>query len=252
MSPLADRVHVVAAGIDCYGFANEQRVHAVADGAEGLELATSLARPVELALERHRLASTFALRAARPEELWEPVVLVTPGGDRVGRDRPEERPTELGGRGLAVLTGDASGAWRLVLEGLSWRLEPLGETVVPQVWPPTSSPTSAPCSSTRPPSRWRSASGLTAGHRRGLRGAPMGPLVRVLGPVDVIDATGRAVFERAKALELAVWLAEHRHRPTRSSASSRPLGERCPRRHLRQRRVRRPPGDGAAGRTTGR
>ena len=44
-------------------------------------------------------------------------------------------------------------------------------------------------------------------------------LVRVLGPVDVIDATGRAVsFERAKALELAVWLAEHRHRPTRSSA----------------------------------
>jgi two-component SAPR family response regulator len=44
-------------------------------------------------------------------------------------------------------------------------------------------------------------------------------LVRVLGPVDVIDVTGRAVsFERAKALELAVWLAEHRHRPTRASA----------------------------------
>jgi two-component SAPR family response regulator len=44
-------------------------------------------------------------------------------------------------------------------------------------------------------------------------------LVRVLGPVDVVDRLGQPVgFERAKALELVVWLAEHRHHPTRSGA----------------------------------
>ncbi len=102
MSPLADRVQVVAAGIDCYGFANEQRVQAVAEGAEGIELATSLTRPVELALERHGLASTFALRAAHPEELWEPVVLVTPGGvESVATDAVEwsDRARRAGSRG---------------------------------------------------------------------------------------------------------------------------------------------------------
>ena len=116
VSPLADRVHVVAAGLDCYGFANERRVHAVAGGVEGIELATSLAHPIQRALEQHGLASTFALRAAHPEELWEPVVLVTPGGVE-----PDQRSglIELGGRGLAVLTGETlQPRWRLVREAV--------------------------------------------------------------------------------------------------------------------------------------
>jgi LysM repeat protein len=44
-------------------------------------------------------------------------------------------------------------------------------------------------------------------------------LVRTFGCVEVLDAEGRAAtFERSKALELVVWLAHHRVRPTRSGA----------------------------------
>ena len=44
-------------------------------------------------------------------------------------------------------------------------------------------------------------------------------MVRVLGPVDVIDAEGRqAEFERAKALELVTWLAQHPQSATRAGA----------------------------------
>jgi two-component SAPR family response regulator len=44
-------------------------------------------------------------------------------------------------------------------------------------------------------------------------------MVRVLGPVDVVDAEGRqAEFERAKALELVTWLAQHPQSATRAGA----------------------------------
>ena len=44
-------------------------------------------------------------------------------------------------------------------------------------------------------------------------------LVRVLGPVEVVDRDGQAVhFEKSKALELVAWLALHRERPTRAGA----------------------------------
>ncbi len=45
--------------------------------------------------------------------------------------------------------------------------------------------------------------------------------VRLLGPVDVVDATGRsAEFERSKALELVAWLSQHRQVPLRNAARS--------------------------------
>jgi hypothetical protein len=44
-------------------------------------------------------------------------------------------------------------------------------------------------------------------------------LVRLLGPVDVVDVEGAAVsFERSKTRELVAWLATHRERSTRSAA----------------------------------
>ena len=44
-------------------------------------------------------------------------------------------------------------------------------------------------------------------------------LVRLLGPVDVVDDDGRAAgFERSKALELVAWLTMHRERATRVGA----------------------------------
>ena len=44
-------------------------------------------------------------------------------------------------------------------------------------------------------------------------------LVRLLGPVDVVDRDGRTgAFERSKALELVAWLTLHRDRATRAGA----------------------------------
>jgi two-component SAPR family response regulator len=44
-------------------------------------------------------------------------------------------------------------------------------------------------------------------------------IVRVLGQVDVSSRDGAiAEFERSKALELVVWLSQHRRRPTRNAA----------------------------------
>ena len=44
-------------------------------------------------------------------------------------------------------------------------------------------------------------------------------LVRLIGPVEVVNRHGDiAEFERAKALELVAWLAQHRERPTRTGA----------------------------------
>jgi hypothetical protein len=44
-------------------------------------------------------------------------------------------------------------------------------------------------------------------------------LVRLVGPVDVVDAEGDAVrFEKSKALELVTWLATHRTRSSRAAA----------------------------------
>ncbi|MEI7546452.1 MAG: hypothetical protein WCK21_00125 [Actinomycetota bacterium] len=44
-------------------------------------------------------------------------------------------------------------------------------------------------------------------------------MVRVLGQVEVVSASGVvAAFDRSKALELVVWLSQHRERPTRSAA----------------------------------
>jgi two-component SAPR family response regulator len=46
-------------------------------------------------------------------------------------------------------------------------------------------------------------------------------MVRVLGPVDVVDQAGEPVaFERARSLELVVWLAQHGGNATRAGARS--------------------------------
>ncbi|HRE00524.1 MAG TPA: hypothetical protein PLV68_04445 [Ilumatobacteraceae bacterium] len=72
-------------------------------------------------------------------------------------------------------------------------------------------------------------------------------MVRVLaGNVDVVDRGGRAVaFERAKALELVVWLSQHRERSTRSGARTALWDLDV--RDLGQRGLGCPPGDGAVG-----
>ncbi len=72
-------------------------------------------------------------------------------------------------------------------------------------------------------------------------------LVRLLGPVDVVDASGTSVsFERSKTMELVAWLATHRERSTRIAARTALWELDVARRHVRQRGVRGSPIVGAA------
>ena len=73
VSPLADLVHVVTSGVDCYGFANEERVQSVSDPDAALDLAAALSAGV-----RHAVGDggTHDLRRRSPEEPWEPVVAI--------------------------------------------------------------------------------------------------------------------------------------------------------------------------------
>ena len=257
VSPLADRVHVVAAGIDCYGFANERRVHAVAGGAEGVELATSLARPRQARPGAAPSRLDVRLAGRPPRRALGAGRARHPRRGRVGRDATAGSAlTELGGRGLALLTDErAAGAVAarsrrpVVASRAAW-----ARRSSHRVWPLTSSPTSAPCSSTRQPSRWRSARGRrAAGHRRGLRGARM-------GLAGAGARTGRRDRRlRARRAVRAVQgpragrvVGRAPPPPDPIERSSRALGDRRSRCHLRQRRVRRPPGDGPAGRTPAR
>jgi nucleoid-associated protein YgaU len=223
VSAVADRIQVVATGADCYGFANEERVQPAADGEAAGELAATIAAGVRAALDTSAAPSTFALRAERPDELWEPVVVValssvTAPGEAAALD-------ELaggGGRGVALLTDVpvAGARWRLRLDGANWRLEPLGLTVEPRglaadELADAGALLADACVEPKPITRVarpEPAAGPFVEPRWEL-------LVRLLGSVDVVDRHGRPVaFERAKALELVVWLAQHRQHPTRTAA----------------------------------
>ncbi len=227
VTPLADRVHVVAAGVDCYGFANEARVTAVAGAEDALAAARAASAPLRTALA-DASCSSFALRAELPLEVWEPVVAIVVGGGGEGND-PLDELTELaaGAGGVALLT-DASvpGArWRLTRAGNAWRLDPLGLIITPcglaadeladlgaLLADASTPPRAAP-----PTALTRSANGEV--RSIGDAAPSWDFLVRVLGPVVVEDRAGAVVpFERAKALELVVWLAQHRVHPTRTGA----------------------------------
>ena len=135
VSPLADRVQVVAAGADCYGFANQARVQAVADAGAALEVAGCLVGPVQRALDAERVPSTLVLRACQPAELWEPTVVVALAAASDPADTAAlAAMAGQGGRGLALVTDvPVPGAtWRLRLDGDRWALDPLAAAVAPQ------------------------------------------------------------------------------------------------------------------------
>ena len=171
-------------------------------------------------------ASTFRLRAVAGHEPWEPVVVVVPPHrHRIDIDSMGRAPLAkllglaAGHRGVAVIGANVGDTpWRLRRHGATWRLDPLGWSLRPH--------------------------GLTAGELADVGAAleaagepplevveaPADPpptpptwalMARVLGSVDVVDRAGRPVlFDRAKSLELVIWLAQHGGTATRGGARS--------------------------------
>jgi hypothetical protein len=178
-----------------------------------------------------RGTSTFALRTSgRGGESWEPAIVVSLGGALDGATLDDVHAIGCGA-GLAVVT-DASdddwpptAHWSLREEDGGHVLYPLGLVVHPvgisaaevgavrdllaasEAEPELHAPV-VPIDAIRPP--------VEPGEFVEREWALM---VRVMGPVEVSSSEGVvAAFERSKALELVVWLSQHRERPTRTAA----------------------------------
>jgi hypothetical protein len=166
--------------------------------------------------------TTFELRTRQHGgEAWEPAIVFA--AEHTGSPTVEEllRLTDLGGRGLSVVVAAELDEewWKLRPAEGHWRLDPLGIDVVPvglatadigrvqALVRSTREPLVAP-----DPTPRVTETAVVAE-------LPWRLMVRLLGPVDVIDLDERvAVFERTKAVELVVWLSQHRRRSTRTAA----------------------------------
>jgi hypothetical protein len=191
-------------------------------------------------LVNSRSTSTFVLRVlGSAGESWEPAVVVSCCGS-MSSTRIDAMPAS----GLAVITdAQVEGGWVLdfrhdhhVLEPLGWLVRPIGighhdladvvalvadsdspSPHLAQLPPPDGLPSRVDA----PPAWWAppSSAELARPEPVPFEEVPWKLIVRVLGPVSVTDRDGVVVeFERSKSLELVVWLALHRDRPTRSAA----------------------------------
>jgi nucleoid-associated protein YgaU len=234
----ASIVRCVAASLAVSPFVESTRVFTV-----GLEIEAHLGNPT---IESHELlndavdavratvgsiaaatsgsATTFALRVAgNGGEAWEPALLLA-----IGASDPQDLALLAalaggGGRGVGVMIDQpvvGSGVVLRATEG-DFVLEPLGRRVTP-VGLSQAEVTAVDNlldASVRP---------LLAGQRDTVGAVSIftefderehSLVVEVMGEVSVRSASGDLVgFDRSKAQELVVWLSQHRHRPTRSSA----------------------------------
>jgi nucleoid-associated protein YgaU/DNA-binding SARP family transcriptional activator len=214
VTPLAAALDIVVYGIEPWGL-ETGRVEAVA--ADALDARCSArSGPLLAALYASGAPSTFALRARHGEEAWAPIVAVA----------TNDVPT---GPGIAALCVGGPAPWRLApVPGGRWRLTPVGIDLTPvalthdgladvaAVLRDADRPAEPVGALPVPDPDRRLPEPVTA-----IDGTPAGsgPVLRVLGGVELLDADGEVVeVERAKALELLVWLALHRHRPHRREA----------------------------------
>lgn len=172
-----------------------------------------------------RGSNTFAMRVGGAGgESWEPAIVIASGGHDV--ELLAGLPVSVrpgGGVGVAV-EGEVPGAkWVLRSHPTGHVLEPLGLQVLPSGLDPADLAAVGDL---------LEAAGLPAERHATvvpIRGAkpfdePFSEpawslMVRVLGQVEVVSRDGTvAEFERSKALELVVWLSQHRERPTRIGA----------------------------------
>ena len=236
VSPMSEIAHIIATGLDDVVLG-----HPLSVLAESIDSALDLAANAigTTAAVTSASLSTFALRARHQGgEAWEPAIVFAACGEATSADSVDAdliALTNPSGRGLAVVVDrPVEGArWRLEQGAADWTLHPLGLAVVPigltapelvrvrELLEDADRPLIEPDISSDTPVTVHEVS-LDTDPAWGAGGwvEPDWPLmVRVLGQVGVIDHEGRSVeFERSKALELVVWLSQHRDRCVRSAA----------------------------------
>lgn len=227
VSPFGGAVRIVTTGLG-----DDERLRGpFADDAstidEALDLATaSLGSTATAAVDG---LTTFELRVRGNGESWDPAVVISVGhdiGDDLARDLIQL--TERGGRGLAVVMDRAVDRAPSTLRAAStgWVLEPFHIEVVPiglgvpdvEALRSLVDPTlDAPLAPTPVAPVDESLDEPLVVHP--WREPDWSLMVRVLGPVEVVERGGTTVaFERSKAAELVAWLSQHRDRPSRIAA----------------------------------
>ena len=222
VSPFLETVRLFTVGVG----------DATLDLLDGVEQVDSLDAALDAAsmalgstMTASRSTSTFGLRVTRVGgEAWEPAIVIAAGPHEAG-ELAHLATVCAPGRGLAVMVDaavcNASTSWQLragddyhVLEPLGLRLAPVGcaETEIAAVSDLLRAATVAPVAIERKELRRIDASARFVE-------SDWSVIVRVLGQVEVGGRGGPAAeFERSKALELVVWLSQHRRRPTRNAA----------------------------------
>ena len=227
LSPLSEIAHLVTCGL------TEAHLGRASFTAPTLDAALDLAAGVigTTATTTSAALSTFTLRARNQGgEAWEPAIVVAAEGlerHAIGEvDDDLLRLTSVAGRGLAVVVDRAvvGARWRLEQLAHHWVLQPLGLVVTP-VGVTTSDLAFVQAlldESDRPmlcPEPDDSGANGAINPSDAFVEPAWSLMVRLLGPVEVCDRAQRAAeFERSKALELVVWLSQHRERSTRTAA----------------------------------
>jgi hypothetical protein len=249
-SPLAGVPTVKTIGFDPFGLAEEERVSPATSIDDLVDASASWATYIERGLREAGAESTFALRALEPGDNWDPVIAIIAETSLTDADADRlEAVAGHGGRGVAVVlpaSPTTRTTWRLVLERSeqpAWRLDPVKITVTPlsiaaeeledltALLAEASTPPApvAPSDHTSEPG----ATGDDAGEGDDVSDASSpartGPgealpepdwrvMLRLLGPVDVIDQDGRrpAGELRDRTLEAIAWLVTHRRHATRT------------------------------------
>jgi len=221
VSPFLDTVRLFTVGVGDAAIEN--------DGVEQVDSLDAALDAATMALgstmAASRSTSTFGLRVAGAGgEAWEPAIVVAAGPHEPGELAHLAAITSPG-RGLAVMVDVALDVaeirWQLRADGDGHILEPIGIRVAPVGCAPTDiaavtellAATDVATVERVDVKRSHSASRFIE--------PDWAVMVRVLGQVDASSRDGTvAEFERSKALELVVWLSQHRRRPTRNAARS--------------------------------
>jgi nucleoid-associated protein YgaU len=224
VSPFAESSRVFTVGLEIDAHLGNPSAESHGSLSEAVEAVRTTVGSIATATSG--AVTTFSLRAAdRGGEAWEPSLLLVTGIDDPGQLALLEPLARGGGRGVGVVVDRplAGAGATLRADGDDFVLEPIGRRVTPvglsaaevsavdNLLDASERPLPTEVADTSPPPR------LVVGTEFAER--PRALIVQVLGHVAVQTAGGDPVgFDRSKSQELVIWLSQHRHRPTRSSA----------------------------------
>ncbi len=211
VSPLGDRSQILVHGLALGSFADATNLDVTVDLPSAVQQALAITNGRRQAEPD---TAGFVLRATQPEEAWEVAVVVSTGGD-------DALAAAASAAGVVVVAAAplAGVAATLTATTSGWLLTPFNIVVTPVALTAVTLAGVAALldDASAPPEVLPAPVVETMPHPYDERDWNF--LVRVLGPVDVVSRNHDEVeFERAKALELVVWLAQHRTNPARVAA----------------------------------